>query len=351
MKYYSQFSAPADSTRVSDKPCAGGILHLPDLPGLPLMLSIMMESDESPKVTSIFIRECYLTWFDRFILDIKQTRKRKFGLSSTPGCGKTMAINFILKMATSVPELRDRPILLQYRKKFFYIKSDRVFRITASEARKIAGEEETFYILDGHGAKRVLCHCLTLFISSPRDYFRSWLNQAMITSSYFPVWTLDELRKCRMLCYGTIAQTVVDDRYSQYGGIPRYVFCLPAELPSLENVIADSEARESIRAVWDPSAMFPTSHILLHISVDENFHYHHLVLASRCVGVLLFSRHFQQMFDRLKEVLGGGFALGFAGSLFECYIHYLFENGYNQPLICRSLEGLHCLISRSINRI
>ena len=45
------------------------------------------------------------------------------------------------------------------------------------------------------------------------------------------------------------------------------------------------------------------------------------------------------MFERLKEVLGGGGALGFAESLFECYIHFLFENGYNQSLICRSLEG------------
>jgi len=183
----------------------------------------MVESDESPKVASIFIRECYITWFNRFLLDIKRTPTGKFGLSSTPGCGKTTAINFILKMASSVPELRDRPVLLQYREEFFHIKSDRVFRITMMEAQKIAIEEETFYILDGHDAEDMPNHCLTLFISSPRDYFRSWLDEVMTTSSYFPVWTLDELRECRMLCYGTIPQTVVDDRYRQYGGIPRYV--------------------------------------------------------------------------------------------------------------------------------
>ena len=123
LKYYSQFSAAADSTRVSDKPCAGGILRFPDFSGLPSVLSIMMESDESRKVASIFMRECYITWFDRFVLDVKRWPTGKFGLSSTPGCGKTMAINFILKMATSVPELRDRPVLVQYRKEFFYIKS------------------------------------------------------------------------------------------------------------------------------------------------------------------------------------------------------------------------------------
>ena len=84
LKYYSQFSAPADSTRVSDKPCAGGILRFPDFSCLPSVLSIMMESDESHKVASIFIRECYITWFDRFVLDVKRWSTEKFGLSSTP---------------------------------------------------------------------------------------------------------------------------------------------------------------------------------------------------------------------------------------------------------------------------
>ena len=130
LKYYSQFSTAADSTRASVKPCTGGILHLSDLLGLSSMLSIMMESDEPPKVTSIFTRECYIRWFDRFVLDVKRRPSGKFGISSTPGCGKTMAINFILKMASSVPELRDRPVLLQYRnlKEFSHIKSDRVLQ-------------------------------------------------------------------------------------------------------------------------------------------------------------------------------------------------------------------------------
>jgi hypothetical protein len=109
--------------------------------------------------------------------------------------------------------------------------------------------------------------------------------------------------------------------------------------PSIESAISDSQARESIRSVGQPSQLFPTSHMLLHLSVDENMHFQHVDLASRYVGVLLFSKYFQETLDNLKSMLGAGGAL--AGHLFECYVHFLFEYGRDEPLSCRSLEGLH----------
>ena len=222
---------------------------------------------------------------------------------------------------------------------FFYIKLDKVRKVTEIEAEDIVDNEETFYILDGLNARPLASSCLTLFISSPRsDYFKTWLDDAKVTSSYFPVWSLHELSDCRMLCYEMLTQEVVEDRYRQYGGIPRYMFWEPSEPPSLEGALADSDARKCIHAVHELSRMFPLSHMLLHITVDENFHFQHLVLASRYVGTLLFARYFRETLDRLKELLGGGG--GLAGHLFECYVHYLFENGYDEPLDCRSLEGL-----------
>lgn len=67
-------------------------------------------------------------------------------------------------------------------------------------------------------------------------------------------------------------------------------------------------------------------------------HFKHVVLASRHVGILLFSRYYQETLENLKPLLGSGGAL--AGHLFECYVHFLFEYGYGDPLICRSLDGL-----------
>jgi hypothetical protein len=79
--------------------------------------------------------------------------------------------------------------------------------------------------------------------------------------------------------------------------------------------------------------------MLLHIAVDDQMHFKHIVLASRHVGILLSSKYYQEMLENLKSLLGSGGTL--AGHLFECYAHFLFEYGHSDPLMCRSLEGLH----------
>jgi len=78
---------------------------------------------------------------------------------------------------------------------------------------------------------------------------------------------------------------------------------------------------------------------LLHIHVDEELHFEHVLLASRYVGTLLFSKYFEETLENLKSMLGGGGAL--ADHLFECYAHFLFEQGRDEPLTCHSLDGLH----------
>jgi hypothetical protein len=242
-------------------------------------------------------------------------------------------------MANTTEFLCNKSILYQFKTVFYYIRSENVFKVDRRRAEDLAILSDTFYVLDGLNADPVPSQCLTLFISSPRNNnFKDWHYHAQIKPSYFPVWSLDELRQCRAVCYADIDLGIVEDRYRQYGGIARYVFW-PGEPPSIESVIGDSDARKSIRSVGDPSQLFPSSHMLLHLSVDENMEFQHVVLASRHVGVLLFSKFFQETLDNLKSMLGAGGAL--AGHLFECYVHFLFEYGRDGPLSCRSLEGLH----------
>jgi len=251
-----------------------------------------------------------------------------------------MATNFIFKMAYSHPLLRNKPILYQSGKDFFYFELDKVFYIDRKAAVQIAISDKTFYILDGLDTEPVHSEFLTLSMASPRsNYFKNWHYHAQITPSYFPVWSLNELRDCRALCYPMFDAATVDRRYKQYGGIARYVFWPNEEPPSLEGVIADSDARKSIRSAGDPSQLFPSSHMILHISVDEHLHFQHIVLASRHVGHLLFDKYFDETMERLKSLLGGRSAL--AGHLFECYAHFLLERGRSHPFNCRSLEGMY----------
>jgi hypothetical protein len=308
----------------------------------------MLSLSDSTPVSSIFIRECYITWFGQFITGVKQHPRGKFALSSSPGCGKTISINFIFKMIQSVDSLSNRPILYQFKQEFIYIKSDQVFNVGYDVAVKITLNQETIYILDGRDANPLSSRCLTLFISSPRsNSFKDWTYQAQITPLYFPVWSFDELLLCRELCYKEIDKATVKDRYNKYGGIARYVFWSQGQPPSIEGVVADRNARNSIRAVGDLSQLFPSSHMLLHLHVDESLNYRHIVLASRYIGVLLFSKYFDETLETLQSLLGDSGAL--AGHLFECYVHFIFEYGRDTPLACRPLgthhSGMHCILS------
>jgi hypothetical protein len=314
-------------------PTAGSVLRL-------VNLAAMLNISDSKPLSSIFIRKCYITWWNRFILDVGQGRVRKFALSSSPGCGKTAATNFIFKMTTSHPLLCDTPILYQFMTNFFLIQSDIVSIVTRGVASAIAMRPETFYLLDGLNADPLHSKCLTLFISSPRnDYFKDWHLHQTITPLYFPVWSWDELQQCRKSCLLGISEETVKNRYERYGGIAHYVYWQPGDPPSLEAAVADSNARKSLHSVGDPSQLFPTSQMFLHVHADENLHFKHVLLASRYVGTLLFSKYFEETLESLKSMLGGGGAL--AGHLFECYAHFFFENGHDKPLTCRSLDGLH----------
>lgn len=310
-----------------------GCLRLPKGQGFPF-------PPESAVVNSVFVRECYEKWFGLFIDSILSYQTTNHALSSTPGCGKTMSFLFILAKLQTTDVLRDKPILYQFGDTYHYYTSSNVFLISRERAYNVACDANTFYIIDGKNAVPLPSKCLTLFIASPRnDYFKDWYFHKKITPLYFPVWSLEEILDCRIRCYSSISEEAVKDRYKIYGGVARFVFWPGStEPPSIASAVQDANARKSIRSVWEPSLLFPTSHMLLHLVIDDKMHFTYVTLASQHVGVLLFSKYFEETLERLQSLLGAGGAL--AGHLFECYIHYLFEFGSDTTLTCRSLEGL-----------
>ena len=234
----------------------------------------------------------------------------KFALSSTPGCGKTTANNFIFKMASSEPFLHQKPILYQLEETFYHFRFDYVYIVDRMTAERIACRRDTFYVIDGNNAKPVHSKCLSLFISSPlNNTFKDWHYEAKVSPWYFPVWSLEELHNCRAYCYPNISVQDVLLRYKKYGGVARYVFCTDEKLPGIECAVADSDARKSLWSAGQPSQKFPMSHMLLHISVDTTLRFEHIILASRYVGRELFSKFFSETFELLKLLLGGGLLL------------------------------------------
>jgi hypothetical protein len=182
LKNFSHFYDPSGSK--SRAPIAGGVLRASGNDS-PTLLSM---SNTRGGISTIFIRECYILWFDKFLKDVKAEPEGKFALSSSPGCGKSMADNFIFKMAASDPLLSHKPILYQFGKTFYHFNLDSVFLIDRMTAQNIALLKETFYVLDGHSVDPLHSECLTLFISSPlSDTFKKWHYHTQISPRYLPV--------------------------------------------------------------------------------------------------------------------------------------------------------------------
>jgi hypothetical protein len=202
LKHHSRFYNP--SGHVTTAPTTGDILHAND------GLAMLSMTDEEP-VPTVFICECYILWFKKFLEAVKMWPMGKFTLSSSPGCGKTTANDFIFKMAAWDPHLHLKPILYQVKEVFYHLKSSMVYIVDHKEAHIIASLPETFYVIDGHDADPVHSLCLTLFISSPQsNNFKDWYFHQQIEPWYFLVWSLEELCNCQEQRYLTISPDVLD---------------------------------------------------------------------------------------------------------------------------------------------
>ena len=204
---------------------------------------------------------------------------------------------------------------------------EKVFIIDPNRAWDITMLPDTFYVPDGLNADPVPSHCLTLFIFAP---LRQFQGSALSCTDHAALFPLLDLR-CRAACHPEIDLVTVDDRYWRYGGIARYVFCHEESLaPSIESVLSDCK-----------SSILSTDHLgcsqyrICWCTFLLNFQ--HVILASRYIGVLLFSKYFEETLDNLKSIY-----LLAELNLLECYIHFLLEFGCDEPLSCRSLEGPHC---------
>lgn len=82
-------------------------------------------------------------------------------------------------MAASNSFLKDKPILYQFKAKFFSFENDKVINLDCEKAGLLVHPAKTFYVID---ADPLSSTCLTLFISSPRsNNFKDWHYREKVT--------------------------------------------------------------------------------------------------------------------------------------------------------------------------
>ena len=118
----------------------------------------------------------------------------------------------------------------------------------------------------------------TLYVTSPRRE-RTWEYGKTDSNSmrYFPVLTWDEIDAMRVACFPHVSEADAKERYTRWGGIPRYVLAhTGVERRSLEGAINDVQVGDLSVAFDEPGERDNDSkgshrvfHIKVHGEVDD----------------------------------------------------------------------------------
>ncbi|GIM10155.1 hypothetical protein Vretimale_13912 [Volvox reticuliferus] len=90
------------------------------------------------------------------------------------------------------------------------------------------------------------------------------------TTLYMPVWTDDEIEKCRIQLFPSLENEMVQMLVSKWGNIPRYVLEKAMDVPSqrsLDNALSICQWKDIMQCIGAPSTVPYYYHKLLHLEV------------------------------------------------------------------------------------
>lgn len=229
------------------------------------------------KIKKIYVRKCYEEVFDLLLKNIKM---KSFAISGTSGIGKSLFFVYILyRLMDDFYEktLSLKPNRIVYQMDSTYLCFDLQTRIVTElklDASQMVRQQDTFYIIDGQSSTYLISSCTTLFISSPRSQqYKEFVKQKMAKEWYSPVWTLVELQSCQSQCYPDLSIGILKERYRVCGGVARFVFHKDYRIPvpkKMKSALNDTNAVRGVRYVGETTNIFPESHSLLQIQVEDD---------------------------------------------------------------------------------
>jgi hypothetical protein len=177
----------------------------------------------------LYVRKCYQDVLDLLMEQIG-AGEESFTISGTPGIGKSLFFVYILYrlikgFSTETMSFKPNRILYQMGSTFecFDLHNQVVTKTSKFDAEEFVWEQDTFYVIDGQNSEQLVPSCIVLFISSPSsEYYKEYIKQRKAVEWYFPVWTFDELEKCRNYCYPNLPIDTLKKKHLIYGGVARF---------------------------------------------------------------------------------------------------------------------------------
>jgi hypothetical protein len=186
------------------------------------------------------------------------------------------------------------------------------------EALGVLDDASTVFISDSLEPPSV--KAFTLLITSPkRERWKEFLKNDNATRLFFPVFSAGEIEDMRRTCYPQRNAVEVQERYTRWGGVPRYVLGR-VDTDAQRGVISaltrvDLDALAAVLGADEIESDAGISHRLMHIKPrgevqpglsSRTFEYYELArteVGSRFIAENIYAAMKQQAFDRLHGLL------------------------------------------------
>ena len=158
---------------------------------------------------------------------------------------------------------------------------------------------------------------------------------------HMPVWGQDEVLLCREHIFSTVQEAEVRQKFSVWGGIPRFVlqFTDMEHQRLLDKAVKDCSITDLATCMQDISKATKASHRLLHMSVDADYLEGPVVFASAWVRDSLIQAYLQGQQQQVRAFMeaSGGEPLmaSFRGKLWEHHAQRRLQGGGR--FLCRDL--------------
>jgi hypothetical protein len=328
---------------------------------------------------ALFVRKCYHELYDILTkLQTTDVEPVRILLTGTPGIGKsTFLIYFIIRYlyeSTRVPDSSENPAVRDVlifqpansENEFYAFAGPNIVRKgTRSDFEALFLLSTTWYLVDWKPKSGpVSVPALTLFALSPNstqdEEFKDF-EKILALNLCMPVWTYEELEKCRHHVFPELPDESLIYIYNRVGGVPRSCLESPAEAIRLGYPQKKAHEkglrrlRDAFNAIKDPLNVLraqeeslgsvKVSGRLLHKVPDSEPPYWdsgHRVWASAYVidrFVSMVNTYSASNMNReVMEGLARNERDDTIGKVFECYVRHLFFKGGRTTLKKRRLH-------------
>ena len=248
----------------------GDLLRLPE--GVTLV-----NSDVTDANNAIFVRPCYPQLYDILVT------RRNAVLLGTPGIGKSTAVLYFIwrLLRETSPSLQFKYIVFRPQQKadmFLVFDAGTVVVVDGSALLKLS-VPNALVIYDGCTPDFTITRCHTWLVSSPRkDVWGDWRKQTSAYMCYMPVFSLEELQRCREIAFPHLLPAQLDELYELWGGTARYTLSWSESTWQVQLISEASAAGHhdlvtvvAALATGGGEEYSASSHLLFHLAVDKSY--------------------------------------------------------------------------------